>query len=242
MKEVKKFLIKSGFVLALVIFLFSGYSLMSQFLIRREAANEHQKIISIAQNNEETGVTEREFDFDTLLEINDDFIGWLYVGGTNINHPIVQGDDNEFYLTTTFSGNNNPAGAIFMDMRNSSDFSDNQTIIYGHNMLDGTMFHDLTRFQEQSFFNRYSTFTIYTSSGSRKYEIFSAYVISAYTDTYHMALANGEAFASYLEYITELSMIKTGITPTATDKIVSLSTCEYQFEHARMIVHGRLIE
>lgn len=227
------------FALALGVFIYSAHHLFFHYLSRREAQTEHKKIVNIAYSVEQVG--NNPINFEELARINEDIVGWIVIEGTNIGYPIVQGEDNERYLHTTFLGTKNPSGAIFMDKRNASDFSDSHTFIYGHHMRNGTMFAGLTKFQEQSFFDNYSTFTIYTPEGEKRYEIFSAYLVSAYGDTYLNAFATGEKFDAYLQYITKLSEINTGITPSNTGRIVTLSTCEYQFDDARMVVHGRLV-
>lgn len=234
-----------------VIFLFAivacAYALVQIITIQQgyqQAAREHAVVRDVAFAHGLEPVDEDDsarIDFEALHLINEDIVGWIYIPGTNIDHPIVQGADNDFYLRTTFTGETNASGSIFMDMRNLSDFSDQQTIIYGHHMRNGTMFTQLTLFQNQDFFDQHSHIMIYTPEGVKEYEIFSAYLAWAYSDTYQLALAGGEWFEHYLQYITGLSMIQTGISPAPTDQIVTLSTCEYVFEDARMVVHGRLI-
>ncbi|MCL1990042.1 MAG: class B sortase [Defluviitaleaceae bacterium] len=232
------------FVLALLSASYAAFQIITIQLSYRQADQEHLTVrnVAFAQVEADAHVDSSEIDFEGLRLINAAIVGWIQMPGTNIDHPIVQGEDNVRYLTTTFKGESNPSGAIFMDARNQSDFSDHQTIIYGHHMLNGTMFSDLIRFQDQAFFDQYPVFTIHTPEGVRHYEIFSAYLAWAYSDTYLDAFATGDRFAEYLHYITGLSMIQTGIVPLPTDQIVSLSTCEYVFEDARMIVHGRLIQ
>lgn len=228
-----------AFLLLLGVFVYSANYLFSHYLSRQQAQDEHDEMISIAYSVEQESGS--PINFEELAMINEDIVGWIVIEGTNIDYPVVHGKDNEMYLHTTFFGTNNPSGSIFMDMRNTPHFSDAHTMVYGHHMRNDTMFASLTKFQEQSFFDDYSTFTIYTPEGKNRYEIFSAYVVSAYGDTYRNAFTTGEKFDTYLQYITGLSEVNTGITPISTDKIVTLSTCEYQFDDARMIVHGRLI-
>lgn len=229
-----------AFSLSLGVFIYSAYHLVFHFLSRQEAKNEHKEMMNIAYSVGQE--SDNPINFEELKMINEDIVGWIIIEGTNIDHPIVQGENNEIYLHTTFFGTNNPSGAIFMDKRNAQDFSDVQTIIHGHHMRNGTMFAALTKFQDQEFFDHYSIFTIYTPEGAKHYEIFSVYVVSAYGATYQNAFATGEKFDVYLQYITGLSEINTGIIPSNTDKIVTLSTCEYRFDDARIVVHGRLRE
>lgn len=243
-KKIKKIIWSLAFTIALGVFLYAAYQLISQYLVYREAEQEHENIVAIARSEEKHADQEGSspINFDPLVEINSNVIGWIVVEETVIDYPIVQSEDNETYLTRTFSGTSNASGAIFIDMNNAPDFSDSQTIIYGHNMNNGSMFAALAKFLEQSFFEMVPTFTIYTPEGEKHYEIFSAYVTSAYSDTYLNAFSTGENFATYLQYITGLSQISTGINPVSTDKIVSLSTCENTTDDARIIVHGRLMK
>ena len=91
-------------------------------------------------------------DFEGLLKINDDLVGWIYIDGTNVDYPIVHGPDNNFYLYKMFDGNYNRSGSIFMDGANSADFSDKHTLIHGHHMKNDTMFSGLPKYKDQQFY------------------------------------------------------------------------------------------
>ena len=96
-----------------------------------------------------------EVDFAALREINPDIVAWIYIEGTKINYPIVQGEDNSYYLKHLFSGEWNGSGCIFLDFRNDASFADRHSIIYGHHMKNGTMFTDLDKYKKQEFFDEH---------------------------------------------------------------------------------------
>ena len=95
-------------------------------------------------------------DFNSLKGINPDVMAWIYIPGTHVNYPVVQGSDNEYYLNRLFTGKWNSAGAIFMDYRNEADLTDPHTIIYGHQMNNKTMFNDLRHYADQSFYEEHT--------------------------------------------------------------------------------------
>ena len=119
-----------------------------------------------------------EVDFAGLLQVSEDVVGWVYIDGTNINYPIVQGEDNRYYVSALMDGTENKAGSIFMDYMNNADFSDMHTILYGHNMKNGTMFHDIVYYQEQEFFEQHPVGLIMTPEKNYYFDVVSAYVAS----------------------------------------------------------------
>lgn len=181
-------------------------------------------------------------DFEALKDINPDIVGWLVVEGTGIDYPIVQGKDNEVYLNTTFEGFENKVGSIFMDVRNEGNFSDLNTVIYGHQMKDGSMFEPLVGYKEQSFYEAHPTFTIYTPESNDTYEVFSALITASDSSVYRIIFQDDEDYRHYLEESISQSLITTGVQVDDKDKIVTLSTCDYTYDEARMVVQGRLVK
>ena len=175
--------------------------------------------------------------------VNPDVVGWIYIEALdNINYPVVQGDDNETYLHTTYENNYNFAGTIFVDYENSSDFSDCNTLIYGHNMKNGSMFGNLKKFTEdQSTYEKSKYFWILTPEKNYRYEIISAYTTGVNSDTYTLFKGPGEEYLNYLNTIQGYSEIKTEATElTVKDKIVTLSTCTGN-EATRFVVQGKQV-
>lgn len=185
-------------------------------------------------------VLRNPIDFESLQEVNEDIIGWLKVNALDISYPIAQGEDNDYYLHRTFEGVENFAGCIFMEYQNSSDFSDKNTIIYGHNMKNGSMFGKLKKFYEEGVYESKPYFWIYTPDKIYRYDIFSCSQVGAYSDTYQITFSEDEDFETYIKRAFESSIVDgTAIDVDADDKIVTLSTCTGN-EATRFVVQGKL--
>ncbi|HWQ76443.1 MAG TPA: class B sortase, partial [Syntrophomonas sp.] len=116
-------------------------------------------------------------DFLSLEKINPDVVGWLAVEGAGIDYPVVQGKDNDYYLQHLFTGERNKLGSIFMDYSNHSDFSDRNTIIYGHNMQNGSMFSSLAKYKKQSYYDSFPAMVLYTPRGNYKIHLFAGIIV-----------------------------------------------------------------
>jgi len=175
------------------------------------------------------------------LTRNEAVVGFLTIPGTNVGDLVVQGADNYFYLTHDAYGNANANGALFMDYRNSRDFSDLNTIIYGHNMRNGTMFHNLRYYMNQDFFERHPRITIVGDRRILTYEIFAAF--STNIDFYYIQVdfKSPDDFGALINEIMRRSVISTGVTATAYDRILILSTCTNEREDMRFVVAARLM-
>lgn len=235
-------------VVCVGVFIFAGYNIISRLLTYKEAENEYQSIADIAyipkdkqQNTSPPENYQIPIDFEALTRINPDIIGWINMPGTVVDYPLVQGGDNDIYLHTTFEGRRNSSGAIFADYRSTSDFSDPNILIYGHNMKNGTMFAPLTGYRKQSFYEEHPTFIIYTPDAEYQCEIFSAYVTAADARTYTIDYPDPDSFSGYLDYVKGRSNIHTDVTVIAADHIVTLSTCDDQFEDARLVIHAKMV-
>lgn len=179
-------------------------------------------------------------DFASLKEINPDIVGWIYIEGTEINYPVVQGEDNQYYLKHLFSGEWNSAGCIFLDSRNAADFSDRHSIIYGHHMKNGTMFSGLTEYKKQEYYNGHPIALLLTPEQNFEIEIFAGYVASVQDEAWKVAFPSDPDFTEWLEEARERSCFTSEITPAATDRILTLSTCSYEFNNARFVLLGRI--
>ena len=183
-------------------------------------------------------------DFKSLKSVNDDVVGWIYVEAVpDINYPVVHGEDNETYLHHTYEKNYNFAGTIFVDYENKGDFNDCNTIVYGHNMKNGSMFAQLKKFSSNSdTYEKSKYFWIFTPEKNYRYEIISAYTTGAKSDTYTLFKGPGEEFQEYLKKIRGYSEIQTDAGDlTVKDKIVTLSTCTGN-QATRYVVQGRRVD
>ncbi|MBU9711724.1 class B sortase [Evansella tamaricis] len=180
--------------------------------------------------------------FLPLIERNTDTVGWISVPNTDIDYPVVKTDNNHFYLEHDFDKEPSRAGSIFMDYRNDGDTSDRHTIIYGHNMRDGTMFQQLAYYKEEDFFHDNLTITFHSLYDETEWEIFSAYVTT--TDFYYI-VTSFRSNRDYMDFLHELmgkSAFSTDVELTEHDQILTLSTCTYEFNDARYVVHARKIK
>lgn len=234
-------------VIAIVVFAVSAYKLYGIFSEYNKGDKEYQKIQDLVINTEKKDDTKEEafsVDFEKLLEMNSDVVGWIrFDEPSEINYPVVQGGDNEEYLKRTFEANTNKLGTLFVDVNNPGDFSGRNTFIYGHNMKNGSMFAQLLKYKDDSFYKEHPYFYIYTPDGKvRTYEIFSAGVVKDTSDSYIMDYADDAAFQTYIDYIKQQSAYPTSAEVTTASKIVSLSTCTNVRDDERFLVHGVMIK
>lgn len=204
-------------------------------------ADESEKPIENKPSEEAAVSVLPQVDFEKLAKINSDIVGWLYIKGTNVNYPVVQGPDNDYYLTRMFDGSYNKSGSIFLDYRCSADFSDRQTIIHGHHMKNKTMFSGLTDYKEQAFYDDHSTAVLVTPSAYYEVMFFSGYVSDNFSSAWKLGLEGAE-FERWLGEIQQKSCFEPSGLPTAEDRILTLSTCTYDFDDAKFVLHGYLRE
>lgn len=180
-------------------------------------------------------------DFAALQQANPQVVGWIQVSGLDkISYPIVAPNDNYYYLDHGWDGNYNRYGAIFLDEGNSGDFQDAYTLIYGHNMKDGSMFGGLKKYRNADFFAEHGgLITIYVPGHVYVYQVFSVRHVSAdASSVYTMGFNHGETFNDYVEFMTKRSMYPTGHTATGDDKVITLSTCAGE---DRLVMHAKLV-
>lgn len=199
----------------------------------------------IVETEDEPEETEQPFvlyvpDFGGLQSRNSDVIGWIQIPGTKVNYPIVQGSDNEYYLTHTVNGEENPGGAIFMDAAIEDRFEDKNAIIYGHNLKSGAMFSRLNRYARKSFWDANRYIYITTPDGMDVYEVFSAYQTTADADIYYYGFSEDQYYQDYLNRITSYSIFNAGVPVGMDDHIITLSTCANDTTQ-RFIVHAKRI-
>lgn len=180
--------------------------------------------------------------FEALWDVNEDVIGWIYSKETPINYPIVQGKDNEYYLDHLVNGNLNTSGAIFLEYRNKPDFSDPNSIVFGHNMTNGTMFAGLTNYKEQYFYADHPQMLLMTPQKNYVVKIFAGAIMGEWDPVWKIDFADEEERAEWLADCIGRSRITTNITPKPDDRILTLSTCSYEYNGARFVVMGILQE
>ena len=165
-------------------------------------------------------------------------VAWIRVGGTDIDYPIVKGSDNDYYLNHNYKDEYNIFGAIFMDYRNREDFSDQNTIIYGHNNARAGNFKDLHKYEEEGFFNEDRFIEIYSLDGYKKYKVFAVYNADPYDKFRSPSYTGGEG-EKLLAYIKERNLLD-GDMPEEVKDILTLQTCSPG--DTRLVVQGVLVE
>ncbi len=247
MKKYNK-LIQNQFLNILIFFSFLGV-LISLCVILNE-----DKIYTFANNNyhevrqyrivdeminQENNVN---IDFKSLEEINADVVGWIGYEGFEIDYPLVQSEDNQFYLNHLFTLERNKLGAIFLDYRNQSDFSDRNTIVYGHNMKDGSMFSSLSNYKKQEYYNANPNLLIATKDNIYRVDFFAGVVIDGSYESVRFDFINDDDFNLYIDSLVQNSTFNSKVNVEAQDRIVSLVTCSYEYNNARYALYGKLVK
>lgn len=180
-------------------------------------------------------------DFDILLSKNKDIIAWVYCPDTPINYPIVKGADNNYYLRRLLDGSWNTAGTIFADYRNSSNFDDFNTIIYGHNMDNGTMFGMIPKYTKQEFYEQHPVWYLLTPNGNFKITLAAGYTTPFNSDLYRVINTKEERDKQVSNAIKNSKFVS-DVKVTEEDKLISFSTCSYEYKNARFVLMGVLKE
>lgn len=181
-------------------------------------------------------------DFTELIKKNEDTVGWINVNNTNINYPVVQSTDNNYYLTHSYDKKENEAGWVFLDYRNNKDFTSKNNIIYAHSRLDKTMFGSLSKVLKQSWYKDKSNHIIRLSTPTEDslWQIFSVYVIKE--EKYYITTSwpSDTEYLDFLNTIKKRSKYNFNTELNTNDKILTLSTCYSDTE--RTVVHAKLIK
>lgn len=233
---------------AIGVFCFSGYKLYENLSEYGKGVSEYNSLRElvieqdIPKGKEEIAEKDSSFcvDFNKLQEINSDTVAWIrFDEPLNISYPVVKGKDNERYLHQTFEGKRNSAGTLFVDCRNSGDFDDKNTFIYGHNMKNGSMFGQLKKYRKASFCQENPYFYIYTLDGKVcTYQIFAVNIVEDASEIYKRVYGDEEDFLQYIYKGRKSALYPIDIEISAESQIVSLSTCTNVNENERLLVQG----
>ena len=200
------------------------------------------------QNSAADEKPDNPIDFVQLKTENPDIYAWIYVPGTDVNLPILQSVvDDDYYLTHNVDGQYAAEGAIYTQSLNKTDFSDPVTLIYGHNLVNGSMFSALHYFEDSTFFNEHDTMYIYTMGHILTYRIVSAYQYDDRHILNSFDFSKESVVQSYFDYVSNpdslVKNVRDGVQLKTTDKIVQLSTCTDTINHTdtRYLVTGVLV-
>lgn len=173
-----------------------------------------------------------------MNKVNSDYRFWITIDDTVIDYPVVQGEDNDFYLNNNFYKENSISGTIFLDNKND-ELKDKNLILYGHNMRDGSMFAAINKLKENDFFDN-GKIRIITENGEENYEVFSVFVEDANSINLKTNFSSIEEYNEYLQNLMDKSYYQKDIKSNFS-KIITLYTCSYEFEDARTIVCAALV-
>lgn len=226
------------------IILVSGYKIgktMWEYQVAKSAYTNISEKTAKVDPKQFTGVV----DWKALKKVNPDVQGWLYQKGTVINYPVVQGTDNDTYLHTRFDKQWSGGGTLFVDCRMEKDFKGFNSIIYGHHMKDGSMFRSIRGYtKEEGYYDKHKTLEMATPHGNYHLVVFSAFITKATDeDTYKMTYdeAEKQAYIDRAWERSELPITRDSVDVTKNDRLVTLSTCAYDYEEARYIVMCKMV-
>ncbi len=246
-KKKHRFLFWLIFLLALLVFLYSAFQLFKIFKANWDERREKDRIIEIG-NIPDDPEGAFKINWEGLRAVNDQIKAWIIVPDTNISYPIVQTTDNEYYLSHTFSKDENYAGAVFIDYQNKPDFSDNNTFIYGHNVKHETMFSQLEKFMDKDFFDQHKYVYIFTPEQNYKCEIISFHSESERSPYYRFGITDSEAWKDYISLVTAPDLngfVRSDVTMGESDRMATLSTCSFEINDApsdrRYLMHLKLV-
>lgn len=239
-----------AFKLSLITLIIATILLLSYFatsILSKQKANKTKLDAYTPTTLSSSSLPQNPINFESLKKSNEDIHGWIKIDNTNVDYPIVQSyeEDDSFYLNHNIEKKYDINGAIYTEKHNATDFSDPNTVIYGHDMLDGSMFRTLHKFSDKKFFDKNEFIYIYTPGHILKYRIFAAYkwddrhILNSYD------FSDEQVFADYIEEIKNPKslMVNTRETELSTsDRIITLSTCIGNEKNYRYLVQGVLID
>lgn len=229
-------------VLLIVIMLFSAYKLYEGFSAYWKDYNNSILV------NMEAGRDDKTVNWKALKEKNKDVVGWLYCPETVLDYPVVHGTDNDKYLHTSFDGAWSAAGTLFADASNNLPFIEPNTVIYGHHMNDGSMFHDLDNWWDEEYLNEHDTLYIYTPAKNYHMDVISCGITAADDEAiYGVPFTDKEDVETFINRALEIAMAKNKNFDISTvdyenDRFVTLSTCAYTFKNARTVLIGKITQ
>ena len=222
-------------IIILTLLMFAGYALWDSSQLYQAADKYNYEVYKPVVEDEGKS-------FQELQAINPEVIAWLTVYGTNIDYPINQGRDNMKYVSTNAEGEYSLSGAIFLDYQNKSDFSDFNSILYGHHMEKKAMFGDVGSFEDKGMFDTHKYGNLYVNGRDCGIEFFSYVHTDAYDSFFFTPAISEEDRAPYLNDLILKSMHRRDIGVTTSDRIILLSTCSITSTNGRDILIGRIVD
>lgn len=266
----RKIFIKFVYIVLIIIFILSTIYIIKSILLVIEGIEESQLLNTIEiENIEEQNIrnmlsqgeinnteveikkesesVERILKVQQLQKINDDIVGWIQIEGTNINYPVLQGRDNEYYLSHNYKKEKSEKGSIFLNYNYDWKIPSNNLLIYGHNLINGQMFKDLLKYKDEYFYKKHKNIRFTTNNKDIEYEILSAF----YSKIYYKMETNAfkfyefinskkdEEYNKFIDSAKNISLYNTGVEAKYGDELITLVTCSYHVDDGRFVVIGR---
>ena len=181
-------------------------------------------------------------DFTALQQTIPDLIAWVRCPESNIDYPVVWTTDNDFYLSHLPDGTSNPNGSIFLDYRNSPDFTNRNSVIYGHHLRNGEMFSSLVQYRDQAYYEAHPVVFLSTATIDYEVELIAGYLIDPVREVPPLGFADNEAFQQYITGSQQRSYFKTNVTVSDSDRLVTLVTCDFAIDDGRFLLIGVIRE
>lgn len=260
MPKTKKFYIFIYFILVLFIILSIIY-IINSFLLKKDAIQESNLLNNIDDDIFVVSVsriptietqpqeTERMLEVNELKKQNSDIVGWLEIPNTSINYPVLQGTDNQYYMTHNYKKQKSKNGSIFLTKDYDWNIPSSNLLIYGHNLNNGTMFQELLKYSSKSFYEQHPRIRFTTVSDDSEYEIIAVFKSRVYYQSEknvfrYYFFVNAETEQEYNDFVTNAknaSLYNIEATATFGEQLITLSTCSYHVKDGRFAVVGRKI-
>ena len=237
-------------IIILIVLIIISMAYIIRYFINQYETNKESDVlasVNIDESQITDDTTERMLQVRELQKENSDIVGWLEIEGTNINYPVLQGDDNSYYMTHNYKRETTSSGSLFLDKDYDWNIPSSNLLIYGHNNLDGLMFQELLKYEDESFYKEHPTFRFTTADEDAKYEIISAFRSRVYYKSeknvfryyYFINAEDEEEYDEFVDSAKDASLYDTGKTAEYGDQLMTLSTCAYHTEDGRFAVVAR---
>lgn len=233
------FIVFSFFTLSL---LFAFYALYDVHVVYDDTELSGE-VLKYKPSTDSDGILENEFSLEDLKKINKDIVGWVKIDNTNIDYPILAGMDNTDYLKRNYKGEYSPSGSIFLDYRNNRKFTDDFSIIYGHNMAKGLMFSDIKKFSNSDFFETHTKGKLYTEDEIYDLEIYSYNILESNKDiSYKLQKYNNGYNEEVVTNLLDSAINKRNLVVSDNDQYLLLSTCYGLNTYDRSVLLTKMVK
>ncbi len=240
-------------IIFIIIFIISIFGVIYYFYNANKEKQVYKEILNNIEIDEEQVTderTERMLQVEELKKENQDIVGWIEIEGTNINFPVLQGTDNQYYMEHTYTKEYSKGGSIFLDKSYDWNLPSTNLLLYGHNNKNGTMFQNLLKYKDESFYQEHPNIRFTTINDDCQYEIISAFLSRVYYEDeqdvfryYYFINANDETeYNNYIEESKKASLYDTGKSSEYGEQLLTLSTCSYHTEDGRFVVVAKKVK